>query len=154
MRLTPRLPRRLAAALLVAVAGCDDATAPGGDELGAARVRWAQRGPASYSVTVYRGCECLREMSGPVVVTVVERTVAARAYAEGGAPVGLALAEHFPSVEQLFARIDAARRARVDRLEVTYDPVLGHPVRVLIDPDEVVADDEVTYTVSGLRASS
>jgi hypothetical protein len=82
MRLTPRPSRRLVAALLVAMVGCGSGvTAPGGDELAAARVRWARRGP------------------------------------------------------------------------VTYGPALGHPVRVLVDPDAVVADDEVTYTVSELRAS-
>lgn len=140
--------------LLVALAGCHDPTAPGeGAELAAARERWARHGPASYSVTVLRGCECLREMSGPVVVTVVRRAVVARAYVDGGAAVAVALAEHFPSVEELFARIDAARRARVARLQVTYDPASGQPVRVLIDPIAAAADDEVTYTVSQLRAS-
>jgi hypothetical protein len=145
-------PTRLAVAMLLTAAGaCRDATGPD-DQLAAARARWAEHGPQTYAVTVVRGCECLPAMSGPVVVTVVQGEVTSRAYTPTGEPVAPSYAENFPSVEQLFERIREARRANVVRLEVTYDPALGHPVRVFIDRDAITADDEVTYLASDLRA--
>ncbi len=151
MHIGSRAARRVVAALLALLAACGDATGPGGG-LSAARARWAQRGPTSYTVTVLRGCECLPEMTGPVVIIVRDGAVVSRTYVATGAPVASPLAEQFPSVEQMFARIVAARRADVARLQVVYDPALGHPVRVSIDPDAMVVDDEVTYQLSELRA--
>jgi len=149
MHASSRIARTLAAALLALA--CGDATAPD-DEWTRARERWSRLGPREYAVTVTRFCECLPEMSGPVVVTVRDGAVESRAYAATGAPVASPLDAEFPSVEQLFARIAAARRAEVDLLRVTYDGALGHPVRVEIDPDARVADDEITYHVSEPRA--
>jgi hypothetical protein len=146
----PRTPRLLATAALLVSTACSSPTGAG--EPTEARLRWAARGPASYTVRVARSCECLSpEMTGPVVVVVRDGVVASRSYAGSGAPVGASLAEHFPSVEEAFARIDAARRQNVARLVVRYDPTLGFPTEIAIDVDATMADDEVTYTLSDLR---
>jgi len=151
MRATPRRTRLLVAALLIPLAACRESTGPD-NQLAAARARWAEHGPTTYTITVARACECLPEMSGPVIVTVRARAVTSREYAGTGAPVASPLAEQFPSVEQLFARIEAAQRAHVAQLVVIYHPALGYPVRVAIDYLAGMVDDEVTYSATDLRA--
>lgn len=140
----------LATPLLDTLAACGAATGPQ-RELASARALWARRGLASYSIRVARSCECLPEMTGPVVVAVWDGTVESRHYATTGAPVTPVYADLFPSVEGLFGRIEAARRQRVARLEVSYDPAFGYAVRIAIDQDAVMVDDEVRYDAKDLR---
>jgi hypothetical protein len=135
---------RAAAPLLAILLACSSATAPGGD-LALARARWAQRGPASYSITVGRSCECLAEMIGPVVVMVHNGAIESRHYTRDGAAVPAQYADLFPSVEGLFGIIETARREGAAQLDVSFDPSLGYPVRIAIDWHATHADDEVTY---------
>ena len=110
------------------VAACKASTTPQGG-LAAAHARWAARGPDSYAVTVTRACECMPDASGSVRVTVRERNVESRVYTTTGAPVAAQYASAFPSVEELFAMIDAAIRRGSAGMQVTYDQTLGYPVR-------------------------
>lgn len=150
MRISRIAMALLATPLLATLTACGGATGPE-RELTAARALWAQREPASYSISVARWCECLPEMSGPVVVTVRDGLVESRHYATTGAPVPPTYADLFPSVDGLFERIEAARHQPVARLDVRYDPAFGYPVRIAIDEDAVMADDEVTYDAKDLR---
>ena len=149
----PRCPRSfllLALVVPLAVAACGSATDP--VEHATARFRWAQRGPADYRVTIRRSCgECLPSMMEPVIVTVEDRVVTSRTYAATGAPVPDDLADVFPSVEQLLARIDEWRRRPVARLDVRYDRALGLPVEVAVDVDAEAVDDEFAYTLTDLQ---
>ena len=133
----------------LAAAGCSSATGPG--DTTRARLQWAEHGPASYDLTLFRSCECLPSMTGPVVVSVVDGEVVARRYASSDEPVSAELAPHFPSVEALFALVDEWQRRRPARLAVQYDPTFGHPVHVFVDPDARMADDEIAYTVTALH---
>lgn len=129
--------------------GCSGALAPDA-ELSDARRRWLDRGPASYSMDIFRSCECTPEMTGPVVVNVQNRTVQSRLYRSGGTvPVNLVAA--FPDVEGLFALIADAQQRNAHRLEVRYDTELGYPAWLVIDYDRAVADDEFTYSVMAFR---
>jgi hypothetical protein len=140
----------LAAALLTfTLAACSSATAPGRD-VALARARWAQRGPASYSITVARSCECLDEWTGPVVVIVRNGVVESRHYTRDGAAVPPQYADLFPSVEGLFGIIETARREGAAQLDVSYDPTFGYPARIAIDWHATHVDDEVTYRASDL----
>jgi hypothetical protein len=140
----------LAAALLTfTLAACRSATAPERD-LALARARWAQHGPASYSITVGRSCECLPEMMGPVVVTVRNGVIESRHFTRDGGAVPAEYVELFPSVEGLFGIIERARREGAAQLDVSYDPTLGYPVRIAIDWHATHVVDEVTYQASDL----
>ena len=134
--------------LLNAVACGSTATGPG-IGLITARARWAQQAPAAYSMTMSRSCECLPEMSGPVVVLVRNGVVESRRYVASGAEVSAAYAALFPTVDELFATIDAAVRSGVRPLAVQYDATLGYPTRVAIgDP----AVDAPVTVISSLEA--
>ena len=135
--------------LLVALVGtvaCRSGTGPD-YRLVIAQARWAEQGPASYRITVSRLCECLPEMSGPVVVVVRNRLVESRRYTSTDAAVPSTHAALFPTIDGLFDIIEAARREDAARLDVTYDPTYGYPTRIVIDYDAVTVDDEVVYQV-------
>ena len=149
MRLSILRIASCAALLATTMAACNDAAGPERD-LAAARARWAQRGPASYQLTVARSCECLPEMSEPVLVTVTNGAVEARSYERTGSPVEPRYAPLFPSVEGLFASIDSARQRGSRSLDVRYDPTLGYPVRIAVGVDAGL--DGVVTSVTALRA--
>lgn len=145
--------RRPVASLLVAAgvalsaAACSATTGlvPGHT---AARARWARVAPASYTLTIFRSCECLPEMSGPVVVAVRNGIVESRHYLRSGAAVTPEYAALFPTVEGLFALVDAAVRDGISPLEVHYDEAIGFPAYIALgDP----ATDAPVYRVGAFR---
>ncbi len=56
------------------------------------------------------------------------------------------------TVEEWFAYIEIGKQKPFFRLEVEYDVVLGHPIRIYSDVSERVADDEQTVTITDLIA--
>ncbi len=128
---------------------CDSALSPNA-ELSEARRRWADKGPASYSMDLFRSCECTPEMTGPVVVNVQNGTMQSRFYRTGGT-VPPNIAPSFPGVEGLFDLIADARQRNAHRVEVRFDRELGYPAWLVIDYDRAIADDESTYSVMAFR---
>jgi hypothetical protein len=144
-----RLRVALASLLVGGIAGCGVRGTDPGSELAAARARWVERAPSAYAITITRTCECLREMSGPVRVSVRNGVVESRLYVESGAAVSAQYAELFPAVEGLFALVDGGIRGSTRPLTARYDPTLGYPLQVAVgDP----ATDAPLYTVSDFRA--
>src|SRR4051794_11611243 len=136
-------------ALVLGIAACGVSTTAPESGLAAARFRWAQRAPAAYTVTMLRTCECLREMTGPVTVSVRNGIAESRLYVESGAAVSPQYAALFPTVEGLFALIEAGIRSDTRPLSAQYDSALGYPTRFSIgDP----AADAPLYIVSEFRA--
>ncbi len=144
---SPRTLLTLAVALTLALDSCGGATSPE-DDLASARARWTRRAPPAYTFTMYRSCECLPDMSGPVVVTVRDRVVESRYYTSSGAAVPAPYAPLFPAVEGLFALIETAIRDGTSPLEVQYDRVLGYPRRIQLGNPDV---DAPVYHVTELR---
>ena len=113
--------------------------------LGSAQDRWERHEPAAYTMTIHRSCECLPEMSGPVVVSVRDGAVVSRQYVQSGAAVPAIYAEAFPAVEGLFALVDAAIRDGIEPIDPRYDAALGYPLRFSLgDP----GTDAPLYTIS------
>ena len=142
---------RASIAMLFAVgaAACQSSTAGPGAGLATARARWAARGPDSDAVTVSRSCECLPEMAGPVRVVVSGKVVQSRTYLPSGTPVSAQYAPDFPSVDELFAMIDAAIKRGDAKVTAEYDRTLGYPKRFVAgDP----AVDAPVYTMSDFEA--
>ena len=139
----------VAAVVLLSGAACNSGSTAPASQLASARARWARVGPASYTYTIARSCECTAEMSGPVIVSVRNGVVESRQYTQTGASVTSEYANAFPTVEGLFALVDEAIRNGTKPLTVQYDPTLGYPTRIALgDP----AVDAPLYLVSDLRA--
>jgi hypothetical protein len=145
--------RALAAAIALGALGACDTVAgpPGNAELERARERWRAARPAEYAYTLTRECFCGPDVRRPVTITVRGSGVVDRRYADTGAPVDPRHEALFPSIDGLFAIIDDARARRADRMDLVFDPTLGHPVRIDIDYSTRAIDEEVTLTVSSIR---
>lgn len=149
LRLASSFTATVAAVVLLSAAACNSGSTAPTSQLAAARARWERVGPASYTYTIMRSCECTPEMSGPVSVSVRSGVVESRQYTPSGASVATQYADAFPAVEGLFALIDQAIRNGTKPLTVEYDPTLGYPTRIALgDP----AVDAPLYVVSDLRA--
>ncbi|MEO7363189.1 MAG: DUF6174 domain-containing protein [Gemmatimonadaceae bacterium] len=145
----PQFRRTFLATIMIAVTACGSDELTGPDGLGVARARWADRGPSSYTITIQRSCECLRESSGPVEVTVRDGVVTSRRYTYDSSEVSSSYALLFPSVDELFRIVDNELRRGTKLFELKFDAKLGYPTRVAIDNPAV--DGPVT-SVSNLRA--
>jgi hypothetical protein len=142
--------KTLAMALALGVGACRSSVTAPVSELAAARVRWSSVAPPAYSVVITRSCECLQAAVGPVLVTVRNGVAQSRQYTQTGAPVTITMSERFPTVEGLFAVIDAAIRDGVQPMQVTYDPTLGYPTRVYLG--DTSADGGAVYFASDVHA--
>ena len=138
----------VAATALMLQAACGDNTGPQ-SEFSNARAKWLAHAPGSYSYTVLRGCFCIPDSRGPVTVTVRNGIVESRRYAETGVSVPANFAQYFPTVDEMFSKVDSLRVNNVARLEVKYDAIYGFPVLVDVDVIARIADDEFTYETSG-----
>jgi hypothetical protein len=117
------------------------------DQLRAARARWQQSAPASYSFVLQRECFCGEEMSSPVRVTVVNGVKQSVVYVDSGEPMRADWLQFFPTIEGIFTLLEKEIRES-DDVEVTYDAARGFPVHAAIDAIENAIDDEYSLTIS------
>jgi hypothetical protein len=133
----------------VIAAGCSSVFEPGSkqSELDANRQKWATRGFRDYTFTHSMVCFC--PVENPMTLTVLNDSVVSAKVQRTGAELN---PRWLKTINGLFDFIDRAIDEHAAVLEVEYDPSLGYPTRIIYDGSKNVADDEVTYTVSDLRA--
>ena len=142
------MKRVLAAVVLTAwllLVGCGEPVAPHGSisELRIHRQKWLSKRPSEYSyhVVLNTGIGYV----GTVHVTNGE----ARVFANPGTPV----AAPWASIEAAFDRAEQSLAGSLYEFEVEYDPTLGYPRRIWINPEKLTADDEWGFTVTDFRLS-
>ncbi|HUP19025.1 MAG TPA: DUF6174 domain-containing protein [Gemmatimonadota bacterium] len=118
--------------------------------LAVARGRWAEAGISDYEFVVERVCFCPPEWRGPVRVEVRNGVVVRRTYVEDGRPVAGDRVDMFPGVEGIFEFVEEALDENPHRIDAQYDRVTGRPLRVWVDYDERMADEERGFTTSDL----
>jgi hypothetical protein len=129
--------------MLVAFAGCGGGAATGPQaSLVAARNRWVQNAPTSYSMVISVSCECLPGTGDPARITVRNGVVESRRYVATGADVPPERASGYRTVPELFEMIDEAERQGVKPIDVQYAP-LGYPTRIALGDPAV--DAPVTF---------
>ncbi len=129
--------------LLLSAARCTGSTSPDATHE-AARVRWVHHSFDDYSIVISRSCECLPEMAQPAVVVVRNGVVQSRTYVRTGQPVAPEYAQDYPSIEGLFAKIEAGLATEgMGELSVDYHPVYGFPTRYVFG--EAAVDAPVTF---------
>ena len=139
-----RRPISLLLAGLLACGG-DGIGGPEATQLARAERLWNRSGVGarSYTMQQRRVCFCL---DGDMFfeITVSGGTISRVVHASTGEPLPASFHARFRTVEALFAEIQAATGRGV-LTGVEYDPTLGYPARVSLDPIPAAADDEVTY---------
>lgn len=151
----PRAPRDTArwpalALLLLSVVACSEGPlGPARESLQANRDLWDRRGPASYSYVYEVNCFCASPALRPVRITVETGEVVGAVREETGDEVE----GQFPTVEDLFERIQDAVDREAHEISAGYDPELGYPTAVFIDYERRVIDEEFGFLASDLRAA-
>ena len=140
-----RFLRCAAIAALVAGAGCSDSVSPGKTELVANRQKWETQQLARYDFTLEMFCFCA--IRGPIRVSVVNGAVVSAVELANGGPID---PTWVPSIEGLFDFVERGIADHALVLEVTYDPVMGYPRRIVYDRAANIADEEVTYQVANV----
>lgn len=140
----------IASVLLVS---CGDLLGPGETELKVLRhrleraeQRWEAEGPASYTITLRRLCYCFE--IDPRQVTVTNGVVTDVRIEGAEAPLPADQWQWYPSVPALFDIIRDAIEQPAHTLDLEFHDTLGYALRVAIDWDARVADEEVTYEVT------
>lgn len=143
---------RILAPLLLAAAlsACSGVLGLGGDRLDDARDRWRDSRPALYQFTYRRVCFC--PGTDPVVVTVEGDSVTRVGPATGSDPGRVPPREEIRTVDGLFQLLREWEARDPHSKRVTYHDELGYPVEAFFDFRENVADEEMGFEVSDLRA--
>lgn len=149
--MTIHLRRRaafLSLLLLPLLSGCLSPTEGSADtvDLQQARSRWQRANLRSYSFNSGVICFCPREYTRTATVTVVNGVVSAVVDAATGESRPL---DWRRSVDSLFAMVAVEVQQRPERLQVTYDPVLGYPTSLTYGTPE--NDGGGYITTSDLR---
>lgn len=131
---------------LVALTACDDVSGLDG-RYASARRQWIASRPTRYEFKLHVSCFCGFPPQ-PVTITVNGDSIVSATDATG-APIVAQLRSTYTSIDGLFAVVQGAIDRDAYQLDVAYDPLRGYPTSIAIDYRKNVADDEVSYTVSG-----
>lgn len=124
-------------------------------ELREAQQRWESLGWFDYDYVFTRGCFCPPEWVGPYAVEVRTGAIVGASYNGtdlfdvGSLEIGR-YDEIVKTVPGLFDEIERALQ-EADHIDVSYHAEYGYPTDVYIDWDRNTADEEVNYTIAGLR---
>ncbi|MDH5616932.1 MAG: carboxypeptidase-like regulatory domain-containing protein, partial [Acidimicrobiia bacterium] len=122
---------------------------PDPDDLAAiqlARSLWKASGITDYRYTLTVHCECPQEHTGPFEITVHGQRITSATW--NGNPLGPDQGTTY-AVDEVFTMIDHAVQDGID-VDVTYDPVLGHPQLVIINVEAVAVDGGLAFTIDNL----
>ena len=140
-----------ALALLLGSAGCVSSPDGVDPELERNRDTWRAQRIDDYVVQYRLSCFCAVDATDPVLLTVRDGRLASVSRLSDGRPVDASEWEgRYHTVEQLFDRIAEARREGAHEVRVRYDPELGYPADVYLDPVAGIADDERTFELRDL----
>jgi len=104
--------------------------------------KWASQKIRDYSYTLRIGCFCPPEITSPVLVEVRGGTTKSVSYVSDGRQATNELFRKADTIEELFSVIRESIDQKVDKLTVEYDPSLGYPTEISIDPIETAIDEE------------
>ncbi|HPQ97224.1 MAG TPA: DUF6174 domain-containing protein, partial [Thiolinea sp.] len=104
--------------------------------------------PVSY--TTRQSCFCPQEITQPLNVTEVNGEIVS-VTDSSGRPVADYVRGSVLSIGQRFEQLQNAYLNGAETVNASYDPTLGFPVSVYIDQSSMVADEEVSYSISNLN---
>ena len=109
--------------------------------------KWEALDLNSYSFTLQISCFCTEETTRPKEIKVVNNQITL----VNEIPYDPEDHWNVMTISQLFDEIENAEREEVFMLSVEYDTDKGFPNSVYIDREEMIADEEIGYTVTNLK---
>jgi Family of unknown function (DUF6174) len=115
------------------------------------RAQWDDTGLTTYRFDFLRRCLC-RGIQ-PVTIEVDHGVIVAVTNRDTGAQLPGDEFADYVTVEDLFDTIQDAIDQDPYSIEASFDPLLGYPTRIVIDPQRFVANDEITMTSAALEST-
>ena len=115
---------------------------------------WTAQEIDSYQYDLAVSCFCIVELTRPVTILVENGEVASITYVDDGTPADPQLFAGFAPMEQLFERLSELEAENPVKFDVVYDEELGIPLSADIDVSEMIADEELRFTVSNFAPQS
>jgi hypothetical protein len=109
--------------------------------------KWEALGVDSYSFTLQISCFCTEETTRLKAVKIVNNQITS----VNETPYNSDKHWGVMTISQLFDEIENAERDKVFLLRVEYDQDKGFPNSVYIDREEMMADEEMGYTITNLK---
>ena len=113
-----------------------------------------------YSFGFQRSCFCIQSMQLPFWITVesgavtsVKTRPSAAATSQQGFEDG-SIPASIPTIVDLFDTIQQAIDTDASRIAVTYDKTYGYPLKIFIDPQDEVGNDEYDVVIDGFAPVS
>jgi hypothetical protein len=141
----------LLAVLLCTVSACSEVLSVSAVEMDRHRALWIASGMLSYRYDYQRSCECGPDTVRPVRIEVLGGSVTSVTFLDDGESLQSPTVGAFPTIDDLFAKIDEAIESDAESVVVTYHPTLGYPTLLSVDYRREIADDEFTITASNLE---
>ena len=115
-------------------------------ELQTNKIKWEQWNLNDYSYTFGISCFCLYEVTLPRQIQVEEGSVVS----VNGEPYSTDIHWGVLTISDLFDRVEQAQQSNAFVVEVEYHKERGYPIEIYIDENEMVADEEIGYSVYNL----
>lgn len=117
--------------------------------------KWQANAPAHYRIVYQQTCECATDLQRPTRVTArrvdgqdsIEEVLDAQRLEQ----VSLDRKAAAKSVDGLFTLISQGLALSPQEYRVTYDPTLGYPLSINIDPVTSISGDEIVYKVTSFE---
>ncbi|MRX27185.1 DUF6174 domain-containing protein [Kangiella sp. HZ709] len=110
---------------------------------------WEAKTSGNYQITFQQSCFCPQEFTQPFQLTVANGKIV-KAIDKDNKPAQKQTMEAIKTVEQVFAMLNKATKS-AELIEVQYDSEFGYPKLVFIDHEQMMADEEVRISLSGLK---
>lgn len=122
--------------------------------LDAAEALWKQKRPEHYAYQLQPSCFCPPEYTQPIEIRVLKGVIQQADLVASKKALPPERKGDAKTIEQLFKMIRDAINRPAASVKVTYDPNYGFPSSISIDLDQMIADEEVYYTVKAFKPAS
>jgi len=112
--------------------------------------KWLDKGSNTYHYTYQRSCFCPRDYVRPLRATVKSGAISKYRYADTSQPVPEEIKLKPETIVGVFKLIRQAISRNAASITTSYDPVTGAPLRVVVDYDKRMADEELYITLSDI----
>lgn len=144
----------VAVTLVLASACTEPAVVKWERDLAAAQARWQAAGILDYEMDLVRLCYCVQEHTMPVTVTVRGGEYVSLVYLDSGGVADTTLFRQYLTMDRIFTLLQDVVATEPAAFRAEYNPGLGFPVLVTVDPDRSVIDEEFTIQMLAFRRST
>ncbi|MEM7292889.1 MAG: DUF6174 domain-containing protein [Pseudomonadota bacterium] len=112
--------------------------------------RWQQQSQ-HYEYTFQQSCFCLIDYTRPIAITVTDGRIVNARYAENGTAVSDDFRADLNTISEIYLRLLDIESQNPATFDVEYHAEHHYPIKVFIDIDERMADEELQWELSNFR---